>query len=135
MRGGAAPSDWQSDPHSVLNLSPTGDCQKSRGHKNVSLRLHDQVKPYVTSEALRGSSASLGTYVPPHLTLGGIKMKHQNIRSKADRVALKRKHERRQAPHRRQEGISVRKTIKAFIYDVFEDGYLIGQLVKSARED
>ena len=60
--------------------------------------------------------------------LGGITMKHQNIRSKADRVALKRKHERRQTPHRRQEGISVRKTIKAFVYDVFEDGYLIGQL-------
>ena len=55
-------------------------------------------------------------------------MKHQNIRSKADRVALKRKHERRQTPHRRQDGISVRKTIKAFVYDVFEDGYLIGQL-------
>jgi hypothetical protein len=62
-------------------------------------------------------------------------MKHQNIRSKADRVALKRKHERRQPPHRRQDGISIRKTIKAFVYDVFEDGYHIGQLVKSARED
>ena len=55
-------------------------------------------------------------------------MKHQNIRSKADRVALKRKHERRQPPHRRQEGISIRKTIKAFIYDVFEDGYFIGDI-------
>ena len=62
--------------------------------------------------------------------LGGITMKHQNIRSKADRVALKRKHERRQTPHRRQEGISIRKTIKAFVYDVFEDGYLIGQLTR-----
>jgi hypothetical protein len=25
-------------------------------------------------------------------------------------------------------GISIRKTIKAFVYDVFEDGYPIGQL-------
>jgi hypothetical protein len=50
-------------------------------------------------------------------------MKHQNIRSKADRAELKRKHERRQPPHRRQDGISIRKTIKAFVYDVFEDGY------------
>ena len=57
-------------------------------------------------------------------------MKHQNIRSKADRVALKRKHERRQPPHRRQDGISIRKTIKAFVYDVFEDGYLIGDIRK-----
>jgi hypothetical protein len=57
-------------------------------------------------------------------------MKHQNIRSKADRAELKRKHERRQPPHRRQAGISVRKTIKAFMYDVFEDGYPIGQLRK-----
>jgi hypothetical protein len=55
-------------------------------------------------------------------------MKHRNIRNKADRVALKHKHERRQPPHRRQVGISIRKTIKAFIYDVFEDGYPIGQL-------
>ena len=51
-------------------------------------------------------------------------MKHQNIRSKADRAELKRKHERRQPPHRRQDGISVRKTIKAFMYDVFEDGWI-----------
>lgn len=56
-------------------------------------------------------------------------MKHRNIRNKADRVALKRKYdESRQPPHRRQAGISIRKTIKAFIYDVFEDGYPIGQL-------
>ena len=129
MRGGAAPSDWQSDPHSVLNLSPTGDCQKSRGHKNVSLRLHDQVKPYVTSEALLDAVPRLmRMHHHPLILLGGITMKHQNIRSKADRVALKRKHERRQPPHRRQEGISIRKTIKAFVYDVFEDGYPIGQL-------
>jgi hypothetical protein len=76
-----------------------------------------------------GCSASLDAYASPQSTfLGGITMKHQNIRSKADRVALKRKHERRQPPHRRQEGISVRKIIKAFVYDVFDDGYLIGQL-------
>jgi hypothetical protein len=55
-------------------------------------------------------------------------MKHRNIRNKANRVALKHKHERRQPPHRRQVGISIRKTIKAFIYDVFEDGYLIGNI-------
>ena len=55
-------------------------------------------------------------------------MKHRNIRNKANRVALKHKHERRQPPHRRQEGISIRKTIKAFVYDVFEDGYLIGNI-------
>jgi hypothetical protein len=29
----------------------------------------------------------------------------------------------RQPPHRRQVGISIRKTIRAFVYDVFEDGY------------
>ena len=69
-------------------------------------------------------------YHHPLIHLGGITMKHQNIRSKADRVALKRKHERRQTPHRRQEGISIRKTIKAFVYDVFEDGYLIGELTR-----
>ena len=58
-------------------------------------------------------------------------MKHRNIRNKADRVALKRKYDdSRQPPHRRQAGISIRKTIRAFIYDVFEDGYLIGDIRK-----
>jgi hypothetical protein len=61
-------------------------------------------------------------------------MKHQNIRSKADRVALKQKHTvgmvDRQPPVRRKDGLSVRKTLKAFVYDVFEDGYLIGNLTK-----
>lgn len=59
-------------------------------------------------------------------------MKHQNIRSKADRVALKQKFDR-QPPVRRKDGLSVRKTLKAFVYDVFEDGYLIGQLTRSPR--
>lgn len=61
-------------------------------------------------------------------------MKHQNIRSKADRVALKKKHTvgmvDRQPAVRRKDGLSVRKTLKAFVYDVFEDGQLIGQMFK-----
>jgi hypothetical protein len=66
-------------------------------------------------------------------------MKHQNIRSKADRVALKQKFDTvgmvdRQPPVRRKDGLSVRKTLKAFVYDVFEDGYLIGQLTRTPRE-
>ena len=65
-------------------------------------------------------------------------MKHQNIRSKADRVALKQKFDTvgmvdRQPPVRRKDGLSVRKTLKAFVYDVFEDGYLIGQLTRTPR--
>jgi hypothetical protein len=59
-------------------------------------------------------------------------MKHRNIRSKADRVQLKQKFDR-QPPSRRASGISIRKTLKAFVYDVFEDGYLIGQLTRSPR--
>lgn len=66
-------------------------------------------------------------------------MKHRNIRSKADRVQLKQKHTAgmvdRQPPSRRQAGISIRKTIKAFVYDVFEDGYLIGQVYQSNKEN
>jgi hypothetical protein len=56
-------------------------------------------------------------------------MKHRNIHSKADRVQLKQKFDR-QPPIRRESGISIRKTLKAFVYDVFEDGYLIGQLTR-----
>jgi hypothetical protein len=59
---------------------------------------------------------------------GGITMKHRNIQSKADRVHLKRKLDQTvQPPHRRKAGLSFRKT-RAFLYDVFEDGLLIGQL-------
>ena len=61
-------------------------------------------------------------------------MKHRNIRSKADRVQLKQKFDR-QPPSRRQAGISIRKTIKAFVYDVFEDGYLIGHLYQGNKEN
>jgi hypothetical protein len=59
-------------------------------------------------------------------------MKHQNIRSKADRVALKHKFDRQPAV-RRKDGLSVRKTLKAFVYDVFEDGQIIGQLFRSPK--
>lgn len=61
-------------------------------------------------------------------------MKHRNIRSKADRVTLKQKFDR-QPPSRRQAGISIRKTIKAFVYDVFEDGYLIGRIYRNNEGD
>lgn len=59
-------------------------------------------------------------------------MKHRNIQSKADRVHLKRKHATQLPPHQRKAGLSFRKT-KAFLYDVFEDGLLIGQLFQSKR--
>jgi hypothetical protein len=64
--------------------------------------------------------------------LGGITMKHRNIQSKADRVQLKRKHSvtpppKQLPPHQRKSGLSFKRT-KAFLYDVFEDGLLIGQL-------
>jgi hypothetical protein len=63
---------------------------------------------------------------------GGITMKHRNIQSKADRVQLKRKHAvtpppKQLPPHQRKPGLSFKRT-KAFLYDVFEDGLLIGQL-------
>jgi len=57
-------------------------------------------------------------------------MKHRNIQSKADRVQLKRKHAvtpKRLPPHQRKAGLSFKRT-KAFLYNVFEDGLLIGQL-------
>ena len=63
----------------------------------------------------------------PQTLTGGITMKHRNIQSKADRVQLKRKHDTQLPPHKRKAGLSFRKT-KAFLYDVFEDGLLIGQL-------
>lgn len=59
-------------------------------------------------------------------------MKHRNIQSKADRVQLKRKHAattRQLPPHQRKAGLSFKRT-KAFLYDVFKDGLLIGQLWK-----
>jgi hypothetical protein len=97
---------------------------KKLGTQSVSLY------PSATSGALSGGSAPLGANAPPPLTfLEALIMKHRNIHSKADRVQLKQKFDR-QPPIRREAGISIRKTVKAFIYDVFEDGYLIGQLTK-----
>ena len=115
--------DWQSGPDSVLNLSPTGDSQKAGNTKRISIPVRN-FRGIVRRQCPSGCECTTTLNF-----LEALIMKHRNIHSKADRVQLKQKFDR-QPPSRREAGISIRKTVKAFIYDVFEDGYLIRQLTK-----